>query len=57
MKEYTLNHTRDPTITYKVYSLIEGFWKVWVEVAFGVCLEMDRIMKAGHIECLRLKPR
>ena len=24
MKEYTLNHIRDPTIVYKVYSLMKG---------------------------------
>ena len=35
IKEYTLNHNRDPyyDLKFKVYSLIKGFWKVWVDQA------------------------
>ena len=30
IKEYTLNHIWDPITIYKVYSLIKGFWRLWV---------------------------
>ena len=29
IKEYTLNHIRDPIIVFKVYSLIKGYWSLW----------------------------
>ena len=32
IKEYTLNHNIQPTL-FKVYSLIKGYWVLWVSIA------------------------
>ena len=32
IKEYTLNHIRDPTIIQGIYSLNNGYWSLWVLV-------------------------
>ena len=29
-REYTLIHSKDPLLGIKVYTLLKGFWKIWV---------------------------
>ena len=31
-KEYTLNYNRHPNKIEKIYSLIKGYWSLWVRV-------------------------